>query len=227
MKEALESGEATLASLVPTMLERLRQAGLRQAPKLRAIALGGGPIPPGLLAWAHETGIPMTPVYGLSETASQVVAGIPGRALRGVELRIGEGGEILVRGPMVAAGGIADDGCLHTGDRGFLDERGLLHVVGRLKEIIVSGGENVWPIEVEETLLEHPAVADAAVTGVPDPEWGEAVTAFVVLRDGATADGLREWCRERLAPPKVPKRIEQVERLPRNAAGKLLRDRLL
>lgn len=226
VKESLESGEVTLASLVPTMLERLRQAGLRQAPRLRAIALGGGPVTLGLLEWARETGIPVTPVYGMTETASQVVAGMPGRPLRGVELRIAAQGEILVRGPMVARAALSADGWLHTGDRGRLDERGLLHVDGRLKELIVSGGENVSPLEVEEALVAHPAVLDAGVVGLPDAEWGEAVSAFVVLRDGATPAELREWCRARLAPQKVPKRIEVVEALPRNAAGKLMRDRL-
>jgi O-succinylbenzoic acid--CoA ligase len=227
VKGALESGEVTLASLVPTMLQRLRQAGLRQAPRLRAIALGGGPVPPGLLEWARGTGIPVTPVYGMTETSSQVAAGMPGRPLRGVELRIAGEGEILVRGPMVARAALSEDGWLHTGDRGRLDEHGLLHVDGRLKDIIVTGGENVSPLEVEEVLLAHPAVADACVVGLPDPEWGEAVSAFVVLRDGAAPADLRDWCRARLAPRTVPKRIELVERLPRNTAGKLLRDRLV
>jgi O-succinylbenzoic acid--CoA ligase len=227
VKGALESGEVTLASLVPTMLQRLRQAELRQAPRLRTIALGGGPVPPGLLEWAVGTGIPVTPVYGMTETSSQVVAGMPGRPLRGVELRISSDGEILVRGPMVARAALSEDGWLHTGDRGRLDEHGLLQVDGRLKDIIVTGGENVSPLEVEEVLLAHPAVADAGVLGLPDPEWGEAVSAFVVLRDGAAPTDLRDWCRARLAPQKVPKRIEVVERLPRNTAGKLLRDRLV
>jgi o-succinylbenzoate---CoA ligase len=221
-----EAGEVTLASLVPTMLVRLREAGLRTAPGLRAIALGGGPIPAGLLEWADDTGIPVTPVYGMTETCSQVVAGSPGRPLRGVELEIGAGGEILVRGPMVAHGEYAPDGWLHTGDLGRLDGHGRLHVEGRLKELIVTGGENVSPLEVEQALLEHPAVAEAAVAGRPDPEWGEAVWAFVVLRDGASPAELRDWCRGRLAPFKVPKRIEPVEGLPRNAAGEVLRDRL-
>jgi acyl-CoA synthetase (AMP-forming)/AMP-acid ligase II len=166
-------------------------------------------------------------VYGMTETSSQVVAGIPGRRLRGVELRIAGEGEILVRGPMVARAALSEDGWLHTGDRGRLDEHGLLHVDGRLKDIIVTGGENVSPLEVEEVLLAHPAVAAACVVGLPDPEWGEAVSAFVVLRDGAAPADLRAWCRARLAPRKVPKRIDLVERLPRNTAGKLLRDRLV
>jgi o-succinylbenzoate---CoA ligase len=226
VKDALEGGEVSLASLVPTMLVRLRAAGLRWAPSLRAIALGGGPIPAGLLDWASQTGIPVVPVYGMTETCSQIVAGSPGRPLRGVELRIVSDGEILVRGPMVARAALSGDGWLHTGDAGRLDENGLLHVEGRLKELIVTGGENVAPLEVEQALLAHPAVIDAGVTGRPDPEWGEAITAFVVLREPTGAGALRAWCRERLAPHKVPKRIEQVQRLPRNPAGKLLRDLL-
>jgi O-succinylbenzoic acid--CoA ligase len=226
VKSALEAGEATLASLVPTMLARLRGAGLRVAPGLRAIALGGGPIPRDLLEWAAAAGIPVIPVYGMTETSSQVVAGFPGRVLRGAKLSVAEDGEILLAGPMVARGALGSDGWLHTGDRGRLDEAGFLHVDGRLKELIITGGENVSPLEVEQTLLEHPAVTDAAVTGRPDSEWGEAVWAFVVLRNRATPAELRDWCRDRLAPFKVPKRIERVDALPRNAAGKLLRDRL-
>jgi O-succinylbenzoic acid--CoA ligase len=226
VRATLEAGEVTLASLVPTMLARLRAAGLRQAPGLRAIALGGGPIPAGLLDWARETGIPVVPVYGMTETCSQVVAGSPGRLLRGVELEIAADGEILVRGPMVAREAVAEDGWLHTGDLGRLDGDGRLHVLGRLKELIVTGGENVAPLEVEQALLAHPAVADAGVAGLPDTDWGEAVTAFVVLREAATPEELRAWCRERLEPFKVPKAIHAVGRLPRNSGGKLLRDRL-
>jgi o-succinylbenzoate---CoA ligase len=226
VRRVFEAGEVTLASLVPTMLVRLREAGLRRAPGLRAIALGGGPIPGGLLDWAGETGIPVTPVYGMTETSSQVVAGSPGRTLRGVELDIGAGGEILVRGPMVAKSEYAPDGWLHTGDLGRLDEHGRLHVEGRLKELIVTGGENVAPLEVEQALLAHPAVADAAVAGRPDPEWGEAITAFVVPRERLDPEALRAWCRERLAPHKVPKRVELVRTLPRSPGGKLIRARL-
>jgi acyl-CoA synthetase (AMP-forming)/AMP-acid ligase II len=133
---------------------------------------------------------------------------------------------VLVRGPMVAPGAVGLDGWLHTGDRGRLGE-GLLHVEGRLKELIVTGGENVSPVEVEQVLMAHPAVEDAAVVGVPDPEWGEAVTAFVVLAREATAEELIDWSRQRLAGFKVPKRVEQVPGLPRNAAGKLLRDEVV
>ena len=97
---------------------------------------------------------------------------------------------------------------------------------GRLKELIVTGGENVAPLEVEQALLAHPRVADAAVTGRADPEWGEAIAAFVVPRGRVDPEDLRAWCRERLAPHKVPKSIELVESLPRSPGGKLLRARL-
>jgi O-succinylbenzoic acid--CoA ligase len=226
----LSSGAVTLVSLVPTMLRRLRDAGLERAPALRAALLGGGPMPSDLLDWSRQQGLPVMPTYGLTEAASQVATAAPGeraaRPLPDVELRIGRNSEVLVRGPMVARGALAPDGWLHTGDRGRLDASGRLLVEGRLKTLIVTGGENVAAEEVEAALLDHPAVRDAAVIGLPDPEWGEAVSAFVVLEDAATADELIEHCRERLAPYKVPKRVEQVPGLPRNAAGKLLRDQV-
>jgi o-succinylbenzoate---CoA ligase len=226
VRATLESGEVTLVSLVPTMLARLRDAGLREAPGLRAVALGGGPVPPELLEWAAATGIPVTPVYGMTETASQVVAGSPGRPLAGVDLRVGADGEVLVRGPMVAREALSGDGWLHTGDRGRLDDQGRLHLEGRIKDLIVTGGEKVAPALVEGALSAHPAVADAGVVGLPDPDWGEAVTAFVVLRESVDPEELRAWCRERLAPHEVPKRVVPVDELPRNAAGKLVRSRL-
>jgi len=226
VRDELGGGGITLASLVPTMLARLRDAGLRRTPGLRAIALGGGPIPAGLLEWAADTGIPVVPVYGMTETCSQVVAGSPGRVLRGAELRIAHDGEILMRGEMVARNEVAADGWLRTGDSGRLDPDGLLHVEGRLKDLIVTGGENVAPLEVEHVLMAHPAVADAGVAGLPDPEWGEVVTAFVVLREPVAADELLAWSRERLEGFKAPKTVHVVDSLPRNSGGKLRRDRL-
>jgi len=224
----LASGSITLASMVPTMLARLRDVGLQPSPALRALLLGGGPIPPELFAWARERELPVRTTYGMTETGSQVVVTEPGEAsgrpVTGAELAIAPaGGEILVRGPMVAADALANDGWLHTGDHGRLDQRGHLHVDGRIKELIVTGGENVAPALVEAALLEHPAVRDAGVVGVADPEWGEAVVALVVLDRDARAGDLRDWCRARLAGHEVPKRVEMVARLPRNAAGKLVR----
>jgi O-succinylbenzoic acid--CoA ligase len=130
-------------------------------------------------------------------------------------------GEILVEGPTVAGGGV-----LRTGDLGRLDRQGRLIVIGRKADTIVTGGENVAPAEVEAALLEHPAVADAAVFARPDPEWGEAVTARVVLRAAAEPEELRAWCGQRLARFKVPKAIEVGATLPRTPSGKLLRREL-
>jgi O-succinylbenzoic acid--CoA ligase len=230
VRAALESGGVTHVSLVPTMLRRLREAGLSGALGLRAMLLGGGPISADLLDWATAAGLPAMPTYGMTETASQIATAAPGqragRPLPGVELRISDEEEILVRGPMVAPGSLGPDGWLHTGDAGRLDGDGRLHIHGRLKELIVTGGENVAPAEVEQVLLAHPSVEDAAVIGLPDPEWGEAVFAFVVAGGEAGEEELLRWCRERLAGFKVPKRIELVAALPRNAAGKLMRDEL-
>ena len=159
----------------------------------------------------------------MTETASQIVTGAEGRPLPGVELRIGDDGEILVRGPMVAAGALGPDGWLHTGDRGRLDRDGSVHVEGRIKDVIVTGGENVAAAEVEEALLSHPAVEDAGAAARPDAEWGEVVVAHVVLAAEASDAELAAHCRERLAGYKVPKAFVRHDALPRNAAGKLLR----
>ncbi len=216
----------TLVSLVPTMLARLLDAGLEHPPTLRWALLGGGPIAPALLDRARAAGIPVAPTYGMTEACSQIATG--GWPLAGVELRIAADAEVLVRGPTVAAGALAADGWLHTGDLGALDDRGRLTITGRKADTIVTGGENVAPAEVEAILLEHPAVADAAVHGRPDPEWGEAIVATVVVRDGTSvsAEGLRAHCAARLAGFKVPKSIAFADALPRTASGKLLRREL-
>lgn len=220
------SERITLVSLVPTMLARLLDAGLQSPPTLRWALLGGGPIPRSLLDRARGASVPVAPSYGMTEACSQIVTG--GWPLPGVSLRIGADGEILVRGPTVSAAALAADGWLHTGDLGALDDHGRLRVSGRLADTIVSGGENVAPVEVEAVLLEHSSVADAAVHGRADEEWGEAVVAAVVRRDGAALEAheLRAFCAERLAPFKVPKAIEFVDRLPRSETGKLLRRQL-
>jgi o-succinylbenzoate---CoA ligase len=227
---ALADDGVTLVSLVPTQLRRLRATGLLQAPALRALLLGGGPIPPDLVDWARDVGLPVRCTYGMTETASQVaVSGeweSAAEPLPNAEIEICEDGEILVRGPMVAPGAIGEDGRLHTGDRGRLDRHGRLHVEGRIKELIVTGGEKVAPAAVEAVLLSHPAVADAGVTGTADPEWGEAVTAFIVERQAVSDYDVAAFCRERLAGYQVPKRVVRVDSIPRNAGGKILRDQL-
>jgi o-succinylbenzoate---CoA ligase len=216
----------TLVSLVPTMLARLLDAGLREPPALRWALLGGGPIPPPLLDRARGAGVPVAPTYGMTEACSQIATN--GWPLPGVELRIAADGEVLVSGPNVSPGALAEDGWLHTGDLGEVDPAGRLTILGRKADTIVSGGENVSPAEVEAVLLEHPAVADAAVHPREDPEWGEAVVATVVVRDGVAvgAEELRAHCAARLSRFKVPKDVAFAERLPRTASGKLLRREL-
>jgi O-succinylbenzoic acid--CoA ligase len=210
--------DATLVSLVPTTLARLLDAGLGRPPRLRTVLLGGAPIPPAL---AERARVHVTTTYGLTEACSQVTTGGPPLFCTRVE--IAGDHEILVSGPTVAGGGT-----LHTGDLGRLDERGHLHVTGRKADTIVTGGENVAPAEVEAVLEEHPAVAEAAVHGRPDAQWGEAVVATVVLRDGAQAapGDLRAHVAARLAPHNVPKAVAFADVLPRTPSGKLKRHEL-
>ena len=231
--EALERDGVTLLSLVATQLTRLLEAGVDLSGP-RAILVGGGPVPLEALEEATGRGARVVQTYGLTEAASQVTTLAPGEARRKLgsagrpllttHLRI-EDGEILVQGPVVAPGCADEDGWLHTGDLGRIDEEGFLYVEGRLGDMIVTGGEKVLPSEVEEVLLRHPDVADAAAVGRADVEWQEAVAALVVLRDGASArpDELRRHCAESLAGYKVPKRFEFVSALPRTSSGKLLR----
>ena len=214
----------TLVSLVPTMLARLLDAGLDRPPTLRWALLGGGPIAPALLERAELVGVPVAPTYGMTEACSQIATF--GWPLPGVELRTSKD-EVIVRGEIVSTGALSDDGWLHTADLGRFDQRGRLEITGRKADTIVSGGENVAPIEVEDVLLEHPAVADAAVFGRQDPEWGEAVVAQVVLRVGSVdEEDLRGHCSARLARFKLPKRFEFVDSVPRGPTGKLLRREL-
>jgi o-succinylbenzoate---CoA ligase len=215
----------TLVSLVPTMLSRLLDAGLKRPPALRWALLGGGPIPAPLLERAEAAGVPVAPTYGMTEACSQLATF--GWPLPGAEIRVAQG-EVIARGAMVSAGALSGDGWLHTGDLGTFDDRSRLVITGRKADTIVTGGENVAPVEVEEVLLSHPAVADAAVHGRVDPEWGEAVVATLVVRDGAPVgtEQLRAHCAARLAGFKVPKEFRFAPALPRSETGKLLRREL-
>jgi malonyl-CoA/methylmalonyl-CoA synthetase len=155
-----------------------------------------------------------------------------------VRMPIGEVGEVQLRGanifkgywrqPRQTAEAFSSDGWFRTGDLGYFDKDGYLNLRGRSKDLIISGGLNIYPPEVERVLAEHPAVSACAVIGCPDNEWGERVTGVVVLRAGseASSDELIHFCRERLAPYKSPKSITFVEQLPRNAMGKVLKQQL-
>ena len=222
----LRDGGITVASLVPTQLQRLLDAGATPGPELRRVLLGGGPMPRALLARARAAGFPVCPSYGLTQACSTVTVAEPGdlesagRPLPGVGVAITGDGEIVVSGGTVNA-----LGSLRTGDLGRIDSQGRLVVTGRRGDVIISGGENVAPVEVEAVLAEHPGVSEAAVFARPHALWGEAVTALIVPRDGArpAQAELRAHCLERLAAFKVPKAFELVDELPRTESGKVRR----
>ena len=155
----------------------------------------------------------------------------------GRTLPVGEVGEILIKSPCVMKGywnkpdataKAIVDGWFYTGDAGYFDADGYLYIHDRVKDMIVSGAENVYPAEVENALMSHPAIADAAVIGVPDDKWGEAVKAIVVLKPGveASAEDIIAFCKTRIASYKTPKSIDFIAALPRNPSGKILRREL-
>jgi fatty-acyl-CoA synthase len=224
---------------------------------VRSWACGGAPMPVQLLETYAERGIRIRQGFGMTETGPTVFlvdeehaltkAGSVGKPQMHVEVRIvdrhgadvptGEMGELLVRGPGVTPGywrmpevtaESIVDGWLHTGDVARCDEDGYYAIVDRWKDMYISGGENVYPAEIENVLFSHPDVAEAAVIGVSDPKWQEVGRAIVVLTQGAvvTGDDLVAFCAERLAKYKVPKSVVFVDVLPRNPAGKVLKTEL-
>ena len=212
---------ATMVSLVPTALRRIDPAAFR-------IVLLGGSRPP------TERPANVIATYGSTETGSGVV--YDGRPLDSVEIRVADDGEILVRGPMLMRGyrdgttAIDADSWLHTDDLGAWTADGRLQVDGRRGDMIVSGGENIWPDAVERVLATDPDVAEVAVAGVSDPEWGQRVTAWVVPVDAErppAPEQLRALVADRLAPFMAPKRIHVVADLPRTPLGKVVRAALV
>ncbi|QDX41238.1 o-succinylbenzoate--CoA ligase [Salarchaeum sp. JOR-1] len=244
--DALDACDCTGVSLVPTMLRRMLDAGEFPDP-LRFVLVGGAPTPVELREQAVSRGVPVYPSYGMTEAASQIATGVPeeteaapgsvGRPLMGYdvtvagpegELPAGEVGAVHVAGPSITPGyydapdANADAFTRYgfdTGDAGYVDASGRLHVLNRQSDRIITGGENVHPAEVLEVLRDHPAVAEAAVVGVDDPEWGERVAALVVADGETDADALQAFCRERLAGYKVPRTIAFADDLPRTASG--------
>jgi fatty-acyl-CoA synthase len=207
---------------------------------LRLAVVGGAPMPEALLdVWA-ERGVAIVQGYGLTEAAPNVLclapedarrkAGYAGKPYPYVACDLSVEGELLVRGPNVfpgywrneeASAAAFRDGWLLTGDVAERDDEGDYRIRGRLKDMVVSGGENVYPAEIEAVLHEHPAVADAAVVGTPDERWGEVCIAFVVLERPLSEEELRQHCYDRLARFKVPKAFHVVAELPRNSMGKI------
>jgi O-succinylbenzoic acid--CoA ligase len=249
--DVLRRREVTGVSLVPTMLTRMLDAGWTPPDSLRFVLLGGAPTPESLVERCRARGVPVYPTYGMTETASQVATATPDQAFEhgdtvgqplvftemtvvdddGDPLPAGERGELVVDGPTVSPGYLDDDATaaavgehgLHTGDLGYRDGDGLLWVLGRLDDAIQTGGETVHPATVADAVREHPAVADAAVVGLPDEEWGERVAALVVA-DPAVApefdlDDVRRATRGRLAGHQAPKTWGVADELPRTASG--------
>ncbi len=254
--EAIVHNEVTIVSVVSAMLTRMLQALTGAYPKtFRCMLLGGGPAPLPLLEACKEKGIPVYQTYGMTETASQIVTlsseymltkiGSAGKPLFHSDIKIeidgrpakaNEIGEIIVKGPTVTKGYLRRekdtaqsirDGWLYTGDLGYLDEDGFLYVVDRRSDLIISGGENVYPAEIEAALLAHPDVMEAGVTGMNDETWGQVPIAFVVAKSKLSEEQLLSFCEEKLARYKLPKRIYFVNELPRNGANKLLRRELI
>lgn len=245
----------TLVSLVPTALQRILDVGAPLS-GFRMVILGGAPVNAELRARAHGAGAHVVSTYGMSETWGGCV--IDGRAINGVELRIAENGEVLVRGPMVAheyrnprtdpnlqtstrpmllsdqdlvsipeRAPVRDgDGWLHTGDNGEIDADGTLRIIDRIDDLIISGGVNVSPTDVERALGAHHSVADVAVVGAPDQDWGERVVAYIVPMNSnlpPTLEALRDFGRANLSAAQLPREIRIIEEIPRSAGGKILR----
>lgn len=218
--------------------------------RLRLVISGGAPCPPPIFEAMAARGVPFKQGYGLTEAGpnnfwlpDDQVAAKPGRVgyplfqidarvvdERGATQPAGTPGELWLRGPHVFGGYFGQpsetakvlvDGWLRTGDVAVVDDDGAFSIVGRIKDILISGGENVYPAEVEGAIALHPAVAEVALIGAPDPKWGEIGVAIVVLRGDCSDDDLALFCRDRLARYKVPKRWERVAALPRNGAGKV------
>ncbi|MFL5936984.1 MAG: acyl-CoA synthetase [Gaiellaceae bacterium] len=212
---------------------------------LRLAVVGGAPMPEELIRVWQARGVEIVQGYGLTEAAPNVLCLPPEDAMRKmgsagkpypyVEVRLGDESELQVRGPNVfpgywrnseATAAVLRDGWLHTGDVAEVDDEGCYRIRGRLKDMYISGGENVYPAEVESVLHEHASVADAAVVGVTDERWGEVGVAFVAAKEPVSDEALVEHCRDRLARYKVPKRIVFVDALPMSAMNKVLKDEL-
>jgi fatty-acyl-CoA synthase len=248
---SLERERATLLFGVPTTFQRMREAPefeTADLTSLRWAISGGAPLPRYLIDEYRRRGVVFKQGYGLTEagvncfamTAEEAArkAGSIGKPMMFAEAAL-RNGELWLRGPHVSQGfwkqpeataaAIDADGWLHTGDVAHCDEEGFYYIDGRIKEMFISGGENVYPAEIENVLLQHPAIEDAAVLGVPDPTWGEAGVAFLVARGGAQPSEaeLLRFLATRLARFKLPKAIRYLDALPRTPYGKLVRGELL
>jgi long-chain acyl-CoA synthetase len=254
MLDQLVRYRVTHTAMVPAVMQVLTQSPGADFPALRQVVYGGSPISESLLRASVRTfGAELFQSYGLSETMGVTTLLRPadhlsklrsaGTAIPGVTVEIrdpvtgarlpsGEVGEVVVRGPSVTSGywrlpssaAFTDDGFFRTGDLAAMDDDGFLFIRDRLNDMIITGGENVYPAEVESVLAAHPAVVETAVVGVPSAKRGETPLAFVVTKGTPpSAAELIAWTRDRLAHFKCPTAIEFVAELPRNPSGKVLK----
>ncbi|MDN4607802.1 o-succinylbenzoate--CoA ligase [Sporosarcina highlanderae] len=252
--DELRKGSVTRMSVVGTSLQRIldefEKTGNVAHPNFRTMLAGGGPVPDNYLRRAEDCKLPVLQTYGMTETSSQTAtlsaedalrkSGSAGKPLFFNQIKIrdtekaGEFGEVLIAGPHVTPGYIGhaaerdplEDGWLPTGDIGYFDQEGYLFIVDRRSDLIISGGENIYPAEVENVLLSHPNVTEAGVCGKAHPEWGSVPVAFIVVSGEVTEEDLEVHCQQLLARYKVPKAFYFVDQLPRNASNKLLRREL-
>ncbi len=243
-----EKRVTTMMGVPPIYLFLARHPRFAEADlsSLERAVVGGAPMPEPLLETWAARGTAVIQGYGLTEASPNVLClppedavrkiGFAGKPYPFVDVRISDDGELQVRGPNVFPGywrdpgasaeAFTEDGWLRTGDIAERDGEGFYRIKGRLKDMFISGGENVYPAEVEAVLHEHPRVTDAAVVGVADARWGEVGIAFVVA-DGAGEEELVEWCRARLAKFKVPTSVWFVSEVPRNSLGKIQKQALV
>ncbi|MGM8211939.1 o-succinylbenzoate--CoA ligase [Virgibacillus sp. W0430] len=251
--EAIMKRNVTIMSVVTVMLQKLmEELGDDHYPNtFRCMLLGGGPAPKVLLERAQAKNIPVFQSYGMTETTAQIAAlnpsdaltklGSSGKPLLSADIKISEPGEdsvgeIFVKGPMVTNGyynrqlankNLFKAGWLATGDMGYLDEEGYLYVVDRRKDLIISGGENIYPSEIEQILTRVSGVKEAAVIGKANEVWGEVPVAFIVASNNTiSAEKISSFAKKHLAKYKCPKEIHFIEQLPRNASNKLVRTEL-
>lgn len=237
----------TLASLVPGMLDGILKLGKSPpSDKLRAVFVGGAPAAPALMERARDAGWPVLPTWGMTEACSQLATPAPAAAagidyfrepsvalppLPGVQVRTAPSGALQVRGPMLFSGYLDDgesgpdaEGWFSTGDRGIVDSDGSVRVLGRIDNVIISGGINVHLDAVAQRLAECPLILDAALVGIDDPRWGQRVAAAVVAADSeiGLTEALETWSREHLSPAERPARWRVTDCIPRSSAGKPL-----
>ena len=240
----IESENINMMSLVPTILTQLEPSIIHH--NLRVILLGGEFIPMALIDACEKKSLPIYKTYGMTETFSQSVTfsvldyphkrDSVGKPLPGMQVRIDKPdadgvGEIHLTGPMVMTGYIDKepiDGDLNTDDIGYVDEDGFVYILNRRKDLIISGGENIYPKELEDLVYTLPSVKECAVVPVPDPKWGQVPALFVAFHDGEsmTSDEILSFMTNSLAKYKIPKYVKILPALPRNGTGKIVRNEL-